>query len=487
MKKNLKRRFFAISLLFTFALSASNVKADVANAGLKLNQEELVALSKPSVVRIVDHIKGEATFKPFTLDLDKLTISPAAGEPKKIPVDDYMTGSGFLVSSDGYIMTNSHVISLTQLKSELISSVAQAAIMDASLFSVNADQEDSDPAKFEEYAKRIDDYLAKQATFDFKQDIVVLDPSSKKEKVLELVADGFPISVVSINENYDKDYMDVALIKINQTNLPALALGKSSFIKTGEKIGVFGFPTTAEFNDKNPLTSTFSQGVVSAIRDSENGEFSMIQTDAKISEGSSGGPLLNESGEVLGMITYQTNQLDGPTGDNFAFAMPIDVVIEGIKKFNVSNSEIRFESGNFNKNFSNGLNLLHDAKCKSALTAFEGAKNTNEKFSAGNSVASYEKKCQDMIASGQSIDTKWDKAKKLLVSFDDWMWGVIALVLVLFVIIGIKFFTMKRRIKKDEKEIIILEEELQENTQRDLQEMKEIKKIEKELDELRKK
>ncbi|KKP97512.1 MAG: Periplasmic serine proteinase [Candidatus Moranbacteria bacterium GW2011_GWD2_36_12] len=485
MKNRCKIFLSAFMLMFAIASFVFCVEKVKAADEQKFTQEELVSLSKPSVVRIVKHIQGEAIFKPFSLDLDKLTIIEGGGEKKKIPIDEYMNGSGFVVSNDGYILTNSHVISNQQIKLEIVASVAQAAIMDATLFSLDVNQETTEPEKFEEYGKKINDYLMKEGVFNFKENIVVLDPSSKQEKVVDLVADGFPISVVSINNDFDKDLMDVALIKIEQKNLPALPFGQASLFKVGEKIGVFGFPSTAELNNKNLLVSTFSQGVISAIRDSENKEFSMIQTDAKISEGSSGGPLLNERGEVIGMITYQSNILEGSGGDNFAFAIPIDVVQNGVKKFNITNNDIDFGSGNYNTEFSKGLRLLHESQCKKALLSFEKTKDTNDKFNASINIEPYKKKCQDLIVAGKSIDTRWDKAKQMLLSLEYWVWGVVAALLLIIIAIAIKLFMMKKRLEKDEKEIVFLEEEIKENDSRDLEEMKEIKKIEKELAELK--
>jgi S1-C subfamily serine protease len=487
MKNFRKMSTFAFLLLFMPSAILTNSSIAKAASEQKFSQEELVSLSKPSVVRIVQHVKGEAIFKPFSLDLDKLTITAGGGETKKIPIDEYMTGSGFIVSSDGYILTNSHVVSNQQIKLETVASVAQAAILDASLFALNLNEETTNSKEFEEYGQKINDYLLKEGTFNLQDDIVVLDPSSKKEKILDLVSDGFPVKVISINNNYNKDLIDVALIKIDQENLPSLPFGQVSLIRTGEKIGVFGFPSTAELNSKNPLVSTFSQGVVSAIRDSENKDFSMIQTDAKISEGSSGGPLLNENGEVIGMITYQTTKLDAPAGDSFAFAIPIDFVQEGIKKFNLTGSEINFQAGKYNAQFANGLMLFHESKCKNALSDFENSKQINEKFAAGANVDSYVKKCQDLIASGNSIDSKWDKARLMLLSLDAWVWVVAGVLLLIIIATALKLFIMKKRLKKDEKEIVMLEKELKQDEGKIEEEFKEIKKIEEELVQIRKK
>lgn len=448
-------------------------------------QEDLVSLGRPAVVRIVQKVKGEIVIKPFSLNLDNMSITSGGGETRKIPVDDYMTGSGFLVSADGYILTNSHVVSNQEIKLQYISDAATSAIMDASLWYFGNNADLNDEAKVLEYGKKITDFLMKESSFTLEQNTVVLNPSSKGEKIEELIAEGFPISVESINENYATDGWDMALIKIDQQNLPALSLGESAVIKRGEKIGAFGFPTTAELNSKNLMESTFSQGVVSAIKDSENKDFSIIQTDAKISSGSSGSPLLNDNGEVIGMITYQTTKDDATGGDNFAFAIPIDTVIQGVKKFQTSEKEFKFSSSEYYGNFASGLKLLHEARCQKALVEFAKAKNVNEKFSVSANIETYEKRCQNMIADGKSINNAWDEFRNFVYTLNRWVWFIIIIVIFLFVAVAVKMFFMKKILKKEEDEIVVLEEEIKENSERDAQEMKEIKKIEKEIEQIK--
>jgi S1-C subfamily serine protease len=483
MKKNSKAWLFSMTLLIVVGSMSINCNVAKGADGQKFTKEELVSLSRPAVVRIVQRVKGEITIKPFYLDLDKMTIAPGGGETRKIPVDDYLTGSGFIVSEDGYIMTNSHVISREEIKKQYVMDAASSAIMDASLWYLGENKDLDDPVKLEEYAKRISDYILKESIFNLQQDTVVLDPSSKSENIDELVAGGFKIKGISVNDNYDADGWDVALIKIDQDNLPALPLNQKASIKRGETIGVFGFPTTAEFNDKSPLESTFSQGVISAIKDSENKDFNIIQTDAKISEGSSGGPLLNENGEVIGMITYQTSKADESGGDNFAFAIPVDVLQEGIKKFNIEKTEVKFNVGNYYGQFSSGLRLLNEARCVKALAAFENAKNVNEKFSAMANVETYEQRCQELISAGKSINTQWDEARNSFYSLSRWIWVIVAFGLLLFAALVVKLFFMKKKLKMEEEEIMELKEEIAENSQRDKEELNEIKKIEKELKE----
>lgn len=485
MKKNKKDNYKFIAFIFALSLVWGGMAIGNAQGATNqtFSQEELVNLSRPSVVRIVEHIVGEVTFPSFTLDLDKLTIIPGEGVATKVPVDEYVTGSGFIVSQDGYILTNSHVISDQDVKLRLVSDEATAAIMEASLYSTTFGAETNEPEKFQAYGERIRDYLLKEGVFSFQEKIVVLDPSSKKEKMLDLVADGFPITIVSINNNFNKDNRDIGLIKIEEKNLPALPLGDASSIARGEKIGVFGFPATAELNDRNLLESTFSQGVVSAIKESENKDFKIIQTDAKISDGSSGSPLLDESGQVIGMITYQSNMLDSQSGDNFAFAIPIDVVEEGMKKFNVSQSDVTLNKGQYHERFAAGLAFLHEAKCRAALPEFIAAKNINEKFNQGKNVDTYIKRCEALIASGQTLDTRFDRLRHTLLSLDFSVWLVIVSVLCALISMIALLFALKKQVKKDKKEIILLEDEIKYNEEGDKEELRLIKKIEKDLKE----
>jgi S1-C subfamily serine protease len=106
---------------------------------------------------------------------------------------------------------------------------------------------------------------------------------------------------------------DVAVIKAHGQNFRTLTLGNSDRIQVGEDVVAIGSPLS--------LDSTVSNGIVSGIRtvEEEGGKF--LQVTAPISPGSSGGPLFNSSGEVVGITTLY---LKG--GENLNFAIPINDV-----------------------------------------------------------------------------------------------------------------------------------------------------------------
>jgi len=160
------------------------------------------------------------------------------------------TGSGVIISADGYIVTNNHVID----RAETIEVVHQRKT--------------------------------------YKATLVGVDPNT-----------------------------DIAVLKIEATNLPAIKKGSSRDLRIGEWVIAVGNP----FN----LTSTVTAGIVSAKERQINilgGDFpleSFIQTDAAINPGNSGGALVNIKGELVGINTAILSRTGSYTG--YGFAVPVDI------------------------------------------------------------------------------------------------------------------------------------------------------------------
>lgn len=130
---------------------------------------------------------------------------------------------------------------------------------------------------------------------------------------------------------------DLALLKINKTGLTAATLGDSSAVTVGQLAIVVGNPIGEE------LSNTVTAGVISATNRTlnvENTVLNLIQTDAAVNPGNSGGPLLNSNGEVIGILTakriYAGTTESGDTiyAEGIAFAIPINdakPIIEALK------------------------------------------------------------------------------------------------------------------------------------------------------------
>ncbi|MGB4439857.1 MAG: trypsin-like peptidase domain-containing protein [Sedimentibacter sp.] len=112
--------------------------------------------------------------------------------------------------------------------------------------------------------------------------------------------------------------LDLAIVKINKTGLPAVELGNSDELMVGEPAVAIGNPMTLD------LERTVTQGIISGLNRSiafENGTViePLIQTDASINAGNSGGPLFNAKGQVIGINTAKMS-----TAEGLGFSIPIN-------------------------------------------------------------------------------------------------------------------------------------------------------------------
>lgn len=175
------------------------------------------------------------------------------------------TGTGVIVSADGLILTNQHVIAPT----------------DTSLM-------------FQPFGE-----FGQQQQQDSAITVTLLNGSEYEAKVL-----------------FEDETMDLAIIKIDATELTAAALGNSDSVKVGEVTIAIGNPLGLE--------QTVTSGIVSALGRSvplSNTQIAedLIQTDAAINSGNSGGALLNVSGQVVGINSYKLSN-----GEGIGFAIPIN-------------------------------------------------------------------------------------------------------------------------------------------------------------------
>lgn len=141
--------------------------------------------------------------------------------------------------------------------------------------------------------------------------------------------------------------LDLAVVKVNKTNLPAADLGDSDDIVVGQVAIAIGNPLGLAFE------RTVTSGIISGLNRSINiDEFNSIeglmQTDASINPGNSGGPLLNSKGEVIGINTAKIRSAEG-----LGFAVPINIAKPIVDEF--------IEKGQF-KNVYLGLRGIDVAK-----------------------------------------------------------------------------------------------------------------------------
>ena len=169
------------------------------------------------------------------------------------------SGSGIIISEDGYILTNNHIVSSSS--SESYYEVSEATKVTVTLF--------NDETKYD-------------------------------------------ATIVGTDEQ-----TDLAVIKIDKTGLSKAEFADSDSIKVGEFAMAVGNPLG--------MQSSVTCGIISAVNrevtDSEGKTFTLIQTDAAINAGNSGGALVNSEGKVIGINTLK---LSGTGIEGMGFAIPIN-------------------------------------------------------------------------------------------------------------------------------------------------------------------
>ena len=172
---------------------------------------------------------------------------------------------------------------------------------------------------------------------------------------------------VTLNDNrqYDATVVgtdpatDVAIIKVDATDLPTIPMGNSDNLRLGEWVLAIGSPLGAQ------LRSTITAGIVSAKGRSmpdNSGEFkieSFIQTDAAVNPGNSGGALVNKKGELVGINTAIVSQTGAYSG--YSFAVPVNIVkrvAQDLMDFgSVKRAVLGIRMGNVDKKFADEMKL----------------------------------------------------------------------------------------------------------------------------------
>lgn len=207
----------------------------VTSSSQKLSLQDVFTNSNPAVVAIATETTGHNAF----------------GQTVNLPA----AGSGFVISADGYVVTNNHVI------------------------------EGADTIK-----------------------VQMSDGKSYDAKVIG--ADS---------------YTDLAVLKITASGLKYLSFGDSQSLRVGDQVSAIGNPL-------GELANTFTVGYISALNREINIDGiprTMLQTDTAVNSGNSGGPLINEYGYVIGVVSAKSS---GSNVEGLGFAIPSSVASEIVKE-----------------------------------------------------------------------------------------------------------------------------------------------------------
>jgi len=309
-------------------------------AETSLEQQELVRAARiaqvlPGVVGIIVNVGADVAVRCGPKDIYEVKPDP-----------DTENGTGFIIHPDGWIATNGHVVKPVYKDDEehitnFLEQAAQAACgpglkklpearRKARMAAILKDPENRKGVKL---TKKLDVYL----------------PTGEGRQ-------GFPAVVKTYSPPIDPDLLpkdgsvpnppmlDAALIKIEATNLPTVRLAPSvgQSVLLGQQLVIVGFPGVVLWHDflskKSRAEATVTFGRVSAFRLDVNERW-ILQTDAPISWGNSGGPAFNIKGEVVALATFISTSLEGDQAiQGFNFLIPIDSIHAMAKQVGVTPS-----------------------------------------------------------------------------------------------------------------------------------------------------
>jgi hypothetical protein len=229
---------------------------------------------------------------------------------------------------------------------------------------------------------------------------------------------------------------DVAIIKIEVKNAPILKIADSDKVKLQDHVTVIGYPGAADtFNSglldqKSAFEATINDGKISARKTASSGA-PILQTSTPATHGNSGGPVLNDANEVIGLLTFRGDTVNGQEVSGFSFVVPSNTVMEYVKSAGASNEE-----GPTDKLYHEGLEAYWNQYYSDAIPKFEQVKRL---FPQHSEVERLLQSSQQAKAEGR------DKSK-----FPVWVVVVVAIVLVLIggiILIGLIVFLISRRRK----------------------------------------
>jgi S1-C subfamily serine protease len=371
--------------------------------------ERLAMYSKPAVVRIIDGAAGQILFQPPGYQGQVYNVS-AIG-----------LGSGFFISSNGYIATNAHVVSMThdgedKAKQTLFYQLVQQI----------ARQYGKDPRSLN--TQFIDQYSQLQS-FQLYHHVIIPDGSAFPFEIKQY---GAPTG-----ESNDQG-KDVAVIKIEVKNAPILKLADSDKVQLQDHVTVIGYPGAADtFNtgtlsSRSALEATINDGKISAKKQATSGA-PILQTNTAATHGNSGGPVLSDSNEVIGLLTFRGDTVNGQEVSGFSFIVPSNTVMEYVKAAGATNNE-----GPTDTFYREGLDYYWNQYYSSAIPKFEEVKRLFPQHS----------EVDRLIQSSQQAKAEGKERS----SFPFWLVGVILgvlfILLLLIIIIAIVILMMRRRKKK---------------------------------------
>lgn len=291
-------------------------------------------------------------------------------------------GSGFIVNPDGYILTNAHVVHMgdEELENAFYREFVNWGAEEFPQYFIDVG-EDPWPVTDEDME---DLWVNAHEYFDvanIKREVTV--GLGKSVAGIELIGKGYTADVRKVSafefkliegEWVPYTGKDIAIIKIEEKNLPTMVLGDSDEMMVGDSVIAIGYPGAVIQDpwlaEESMFETSLTSGIISALRKMPDGS-PVLQTDAAITHGNSGGPVLNAKGEAIGISTFVTWGWDPALGAykelaGFNFLVPSNIAADFLREINVDNKQ-----GLTDEHYRRAMVFYHSEIYSEALEEFE--------------------------------------------------------------------------------------------------------------------
>ncbi len=354
-------------------------------------------------IQNLDHGGGVAPEQKLDIVLREMNNRPArffqtTFDYIKQPEQITSIGTGFFLTGNGYVATNCHLIDREDafIRRQFILS-AFRQITEASITALETSwathfTEQQRSLLYNTYAS-VYSRLFSMILYDLKKTVYVVFRVDKENGLSDTVKKAADIVI----RGQPMPGKDIAILKIaDGDELPVLKLAPEQLPRVGEQLFVYGYPGPVTNNDfvsaASAIEPTLTTGIVSAIKQSV-GNWPVIQMDANINHGSSGGPVCNENGEVVGLTTFGSLENTGGLAAGLNFAIPVSILDEYLDSAGVDPGPSQAS-----RRFAHALDTYGQHRYNKALKEFRAVQQMNNQYPG---IYIYIGDCQAMINAGK--------------------------------------------------------------------------------------
>ena len=284
----------------------------IASRADALSVQEALLRAKPAVVRIVVEITAD------------VRLDCGAGPKHASPPAFRETATGWVLDPAGWIVTSGHVVQPAQAPPVALRDTAARQAVETAC--VEPRLAAAPTASEEDVRRRILDAVLPTAQTTLTGSVTVI-LSNGVRLPAQVAKYGAPPAPMQMSSR------DLALLRVTASDLPTLRTATSTRVQIGDPARVLGYPdvvlTHELLKQGTAVEATVTTGTISGFKNDVAGH-PVIQTDASATGGSSGGPVLNTIGDVVGVLSFVASSRgsEGTAVQGFNFVIPVGDVLD---------------------------------------------------------------------------------------------------------------------------------------------------------------